>query len=107
MVQLLCPYLTRGLCNSVFSKIILIVISGLVMNGIAKKICICMRYILLEETLVQFVCTYLAGGVPILFFQKYFLVISRLLLHGIAENFRWNLRTARDDIHIISVILPH
>ena len=51
-------YLTRGRCNSVFHKILLI-------------------------------------------------VIPKLLFHGIAQNFRWNMRIASDDIDIISVILPH
>ena len=47
-------------------------------------------------------------GAAILFFYKILLVVvSQLLLHGIAQNFRWNMRTARDDIDIISVILPH
>ena len=68
MVEFLCSYLSCGLCNSVFSKILLVpqifhfdlprYESGLVVNGIRKK----KRYILLEETLVIFVCTYLAKG---------------------------------------------
>ena len=66
------------------------------------------RYIVLEKTLVQFVCTYLdRGRCNSVFYKILLIVISQLLLHGIAQNFRWNLRTARDDIHIISVILPH
>ena len=60
IVQLLCAYLTRGRFNSVFSKILLIVISRLVVNGIAHFFFFYTRCILLEKTLVQFLCTYLA-----------------------------------------------
>ena len=65
------------------------------------------RCILLEETLLQFVCTYLLRGRCNSIFSKILLiVISRLLLHEIARNIIWNVRTARDNIDIISVIIP-
>ena len=96
-------YLDRGHCNSVFSKILLVVISRLVANGTEKKIT-SKR----EETLEQFVCTYLARGRCNSVFSKILLIVMpRLLLYGIAQNYLWNIRVARDDIDIISVIIPH
>ena len=66
------------------------------------------RYILSERTMVQFLRTYLARGRCNSVFSKVLLiVISRLPLHGIAQKFIWNIRTARNDIDIISVIVPH
>ena len=66
------------------------------------------RYIVLEKILVQFVCTYLDRGRCNSVFSKIlFIVISWLLLHGIAQNFIWNIRTARDDIGVISLTIPH
>ena len=47
------------------------------------------------------------GELQFCFLQNFLIVISQLLLHGIAQNFRWNIRTLRDEIDIISVILPH
>ena len=53
-------------------------------------------------------CTYLNRGRYNSGFYKILLkVICQLLLHGIAQNFTWHVRTARDDIDIISVVLPH
>ena len=65
------------------------------------------RYIVLEKTLVEFVCTYLYRGRCKYPFSKIFLIVmSWLLLHAIAQNFIWNICTARDDIDIISMTLP-
>ena len=105
LVQFVCTYLARGRCNSVFSKILLIVISWPVVNGIAQKFYA--RYILLEEIFIQFVCTYLTRERCSSVFSKIpVIVISLLLVHGNSQNFIWNIRTARDDIDIISVIIP-
>ena len=58
--------------------------------------------------MVQFLCTYLTrGDCNSVFYKILLIVMSQVLLHGIAQKFRWNLRIARDDIHVISVILPH
>ena len=38
MVQFVYTYLARGRCNSVFSKILLIVISQFLLHGIAQKL---------------------------------------------------------------------
>ena len=58
--------------------------------------------------MVQFLCTYLTGGrCNSVFYKDLLIAISQLLLHGISQNFRLNLHTARDDIHVISVILTH
>ena len=66
------------------------------------------RYIVLEKTLVQFVCTYLDRGRCNSVFSKILLiVITWLLLHGIAQNFIWNICIARDNIEKISVIVPY
>ena len=63
---------------------------------------------LLERTMVQFLCTYLTrGALQSCFLQKSFDSHASVSLHGIAKNFRLNLRTTRDDIHIISVVLPY
>ena len=64
-------------------------------------------YIVLEKTLVQFVCTYLGRGRCNPVFSKIILiVISWLLFYGITQNFIWNICIARDDIEKISVIVP-
>ena len=56
----------------------------------------------------QFLCTYFSRGrCNSVLYKILLIVISQLLLHGIAQNFRQNIRTTRDDIDIISVILPH
>ena len=66
------------------------------------------RYIVLEKTLVQFVCTYLDRRRCNSVFSKILLVvISWLLLHGFAQNFIWNMCIARDDIEKFSVIVSH
>ena len=58
--------------------------------------------------MLQFLCTYLSRGrCNSVFYKILLVVISQLLLHGIAQNFRWNIYTARDDIDIISMIIPH
>ena len=58
--------------------------------------------------MVQFLCTYLTRGLfNSVVYKILLIVISQLLLHGIAQNFTWNICTARDDIDIISVIFPH
>ena len=63
-------------------------------------------YIVLEKTLVQFVCTYLDRGRCNSVFSKIlWIVISWLLLHGIAQIFIWNICIARDDIEIISFLI--
>ena len=63
---------------------------------------------LLERTMLQFLYIYLTRGRCNSVFYKILLtVIFQLLLHGITQNFRWNIPTARDDIDIISVILSH
>ena len=65
-------------------------------------------YILLEKTTVQFLCTYITRRRCNSVFAKIILiVISRLLSHGIIQNFIWNICTARDDIEKVSVIVPH
>ena len=66
------------------------------------------RYMILEKTLVKFVCIYLhRGRCNSLFSKILLLVISWLQLHGITQNFIWNICIARDDIKKISVIVPH
>ena len=107
MLQFACTYLARRHCNSVFSKTLLIVISWLVQNGIVQ-------IFFTQDTLYQKqhwhnLCVHnLIGGAEILFFQNFFLIfISRILLYGIAQNFIWNIRTARNDNDIISMIVPH
>ena len=66
------------------------------------------RYTVLEETLVQFVCTYLARRRCNSVFSKILLIVmSRLLWHGIAQTLTWNIHTAKDNIDIISMIIPH
>ena len=66
------------------------------------------RYIVLEKTLVQFVCTHIARGHCNSVFSKILsIVISLLLLYEIAQNFIWNIRTVRDNIDVISVIISH
>ena len=66
------------------------------------------RCILLENTMIQFLCTYLTRGrCNSAFYKILLIIISQLLLNGIAQNFRWNICTTRDDIDIISVVLPH
>ena len=65
------------------------------------------RCIVLEKTLIQFVCTYLDRWPCYSVFTKILLiVISRRLLHGIAQNLIWNIRVAIYDIDLISVIIP-
>ena len=65
------------------------------------------RYIVLEKTLVQFVCTYLDRGRCNSVFSKILLiVIIWLLLHGIAQTFIFNICIARDDIEKNFVIVP-
>ena len=70
MIQFLCTYLTKGHCDSVFSKILLTVISRPLKNEIAQFFY--NRYIVLEKTLVQLVCTYLARAQCNSVFQKFF-----------------------------------
>ena len=66
------------------------------------------RYIVLEKTLVQYACTYLDRGCCNSVFSKNLLiVISRLLLHGINQNFIWNICIARDHTEKFSVVVPH
>ena len=66
------------------------------------------RYILLEKTLVQFVCTYLDRGRCNSVFSKIpLIVISWLLLHGIAQNFIWNICIVGNHTEKFSVIVPH
>ena len=60
MVQFSRAYLTRGRCNSVFSKIILIVISRLVENGIAQRVL--QVYVLFEKNVSTIFFTYLTRG---------------------------------------------
>ena len=66
------------------------------------------RYILLEEILVKFMCPHPAKGRCNSVFSKILLIVMcRHLLHGIVQNFMWKIRTVKDDIYIISVIIPH
>ena len=70
IIQFLCTCLTRECCNSVFSKILLTVISRLVVNGIAQNFL--HKVHIIRRTLVQFVCTYLTRGrCNFVFFQNY------------------------------------
>ena len=45
------------------------------------------------------------GGRSYFIFTKIFaLILSRILLHGIVQNFAWNMLTLKDDIDVIFAV---
>ena len=109
MVQFLCMYLAKGRFNSVFflffSKFFDIYISACGKWNCKTKLYT--RYILLKKYWCNLcVHTSLERRCNSIFSKIFLIVISWLLLHGITQSFIWNIRTARDDIDINSVIIP-
>ena len=65
------------------------------------------RYMVLEKTLVQFVCTYLVRGrCNSVFFKIILIVISRLVENGIAQKFLGKIHNIRKNIGTICVYIP-
>ena len=71
LLQFVCTYLLRGRCNSIFSKILLIVISQLVVSGIAQKI-LHKIHAIRKKHWCNFCVHTSLGGAAILFFPKFF-----------------------------------
>ena len=107
IVQFLYIYITRGRCNPVFFQ-----------NSSDSNTSACIKWnctnflhkihTIRKKHWYNFCVHTFLGGAAILFFSKvHLIVIARLPLHGITQKFLWNIRTARNDVGIISVIIPH